>query len=62
MFQLPVGTGYLTPMIACFDGMLMSWSIGTRPDSELVNKILDAAIATLHDSEVQPAAHFGSGA
>ncbi|MEY4737192.1 MAG: hypothetical protein RL302_1511, partial [Pseudomonadota bacterium] len=38
------GKVYLSPMIDCFDGLVVSWTIGTRPDSELVNTMLDAAI------------------
>ena len=37
-------TVYLSPMIDCFDGMVVSWSIGTRPNAELVNTTLDAAV------------------
>ena len=61
-FQLPAGKVYLSPMIDCFDGMVVSWSIGTRPDAELVNTMLDAAIAKLNDSEVQPVVHSDRGA
>jgi len=46
-FQIPAGKVYLSPMIDCFDGMVVSWSIGTRPDAELVNTMLDAAIDTV---------------
>lgn len=45
-FQIPAGKVYLSPMIDCFDGMVVSWSIGTRPDAQLVNTMLDAAIET----------------
>ena len=43
-FQIPAGKVYLSPMIDCFDGMVVSWSIGTRPNAELVNTMLDAAV------------------
>ncbi|AOF82671.1 transposase family protein [Methyloversatilis sp. RAC08] len=46
-FQIPAGKVYLSPIIDCFDGMVVSWSIGTRPDAELVNTMLDAAIERL---------------
>ena len=36
-FQIPAGKVYLSPMIDCFDGLVVSWSIGTRPDADLVN-------------------------
>lgn len=48
-FQIPAGKVYLSPMIDCFDGMVISWSIGTRPDAELVNGMLDAAVETVAD-------------
>ncbi len=44
-------------LIDCFDGMVVSWSLGTRPDAELVNTMLDAAIETVVDSEDRPVAH-----
>ena len=43
-FQIPAGKVYLSPIIDCFDGMVVSWTIGTSPDAELVNTMLDAAI------------------
>jgi putative transposase len=45
-FQIPAGKAYLSPIIDCFDGMVISWSIGTQPDAALVNTMLDAAIET----------------
>lgn len=38
-------------MIDCFDGLVSSWSIGTSPNAELVNSMLDATIANLKDGE-----------
>lgn len=32
-FQIPAGKVYLSPIIDCFDGMVISWSIGTQPDA-----------------------------
>ena len=43
-FQITAGKVYLSLMIDCLDGQVVSWSIGTRPDAELVNTMLDAAI------------------
>lgn len=43
-FQIPADKVYLSPIIDCFDGMVISWSIGTQPDAGLVNTMLDAAI------------------
>lgn len=53
-FQIPAGKVYLSPMIDCFDGMVVSWSIGTRPDAELVNTMLDAAIETVTAAATGP--------
>ena len=50
-FHIPAGKVYLSPMIDCFDGMVVSWSIGTSPDAELVNTMLDAAIDTVTESD-----------
>jgi len=49
-------------MIDCFDGMVVSWSIGTRPDAELVNTMLDAAIETVATSNDRPVVHSDRGA
>jgi transposase-like protein len=61
-FQLPAGKVYLSPMIDCFDGLVVSWSVGTRPDAELVNTMLDAAIETITDSSERPVVHSDRGA
>lgn len=34
-------------MIDCFDGAIVSWTIGSSPNAELTNTILDQAILTL---------------
>ena len=60
-FQIPAGKVYLSPMIDCFDGMVVSWSIGTRPDAELVNTMLDAAIDTVSASGQRPVVHSDRG-
>ncbi len=60
-FQIPAGKVYLSPMIDCFDGMVVSWSIGTRPDAELVNTMLDAAIETVTTSSDRPVVHSDRG-
>lgn len=50
-FHLPAGKVYLSPVIDCFDGKVVSWSIGTRPDAKLVNGMLDDALDTLRENE-----------
>lgn len=61
-FQIPAGKVYLSPLIDCFDGLVVSWSIGTRPDAELVNTMLDAAIKTLANSNDRPVVYSDRGA
>ncbi len=60
-FQIPAGKVYLSPMIDCFDGLVVSWSIGTRPDAELVNTMLDAAIETVSCGSERPVVHSDRG-
>jgi transposase InsO family protein len=60
-FQIPAGKVYLSPMIDCFDGMVVSWSIGTRPNAELVNTMLDAAIDKVAGSGERPVVRSDRG-
>ena len=60
-FQIPAGKVYLSPMIDCFDGVVVSWSIGTRPNAELVNTMLDAAIDKATASGDRPVLHSDRG-
>lgn len=59
-FHIPAGKVYLSPIIDCFDGLPVSWSIGTSPNAELVNTMLDEAIGTLADGEA-PIVHSDRG-
>lgn len=61
-FQLPADKVYLSPVINCFDGMVVSWAIGTRPDADLVNSMLDAAIETVEPGNARPIVHSDRGA
>ena len=61
-FQIPAGKVYLSPIIDCFDGLVISWSLGTSPDAELVNTMLDAAIKTVADGSDRPIVHSDRGA
>jgi transposase InsO family protein/transposase-like protein len=60
-FQIPSGKIYLSPMIDCFDGLVVSWSMGIRPDAELVNTMLDAAIDTVIAGDDRPVVHSDRG-
>ncbi|MDA3950214.1 MAG: IS3 family transposase [Spirochaeta sp.] len=59
-FQIPAGKAYLSPMIDCFDGLVVSWTIGTSPDAELVNTMLDMAINGLSEGKL-PIVHSDRG-
>jgi len=61
-FQIPAGKVYLSPIIDCFGGLVVNWTIGTRPDYEWVNRMLDAAIETVATSEIRPVVHSDRGA
>lgn len=60
-FHIPAGKIYLSPIIDCFDGLPVSWTIGIHPNAELVNTMLDEAIITLKDNE-KPLVHSDRGA
>jgi putative transposase len=60
-FQIPAGKVYLSPMVDCFDGLVVSWTIGTRPDADLVNTMLDAAIERVAGSNDRPVVHSDRG-
>jgi transposase InsO family protein len=61
-FQIPAGKVSLSPIIDCFDGMVISCPIGTQPDAGLVNTMLDAAIGTVTDGDERPIIHSDRGA
>jgi putative transposase len=61
-FQIPAGNVYLSTVIDSFDGLVVSWTIGTRPDSDLVNKMLDAAIETVAAHAYRPVIYSDPGA
>ena len=50
-FSIKAGKVYLSPIIDCFDGMPISWTIGVSPNAELTNTMLKNAINTLRPSE-----------
>jgi len=59
-FAIPAGKAYLSPIVDCFDGMLSAWKISTVPDANLVNSMLDDAIASLKE-EQHPLVHTDRG-
>ncbi|EBS5765058.1 IS3 family transposase [Salmonella enterica subsp. enterica serovar Enteritidis] len=59
-FQLPTGKVWLSPVVDCFDGKVVSWSLSTRPDAQLANTMLESAIGTLNAGE-RPVIHSDRG-
>jgi len=60
-FRISAGKVYLSPIIDCFDGAIVSWTISTQPNAELVNSMFDQALATLADNS-KPIVHSDRGA
>ena len=59
-FSIPAGKVYLSPIIDCFDGLVVSWSIGVSPSADLANTMLDEAISLLRNGEL-PVVHSDRG-
>ena len=59
-FKIGEGKVYLSPIIDCFDGMPITWTVGTSPNAELVNTTLDNAIVLLKENE-HPIVHSDRG-
>lgn len=50
-FRLPAGKVYLSPIIDCFDGKVVQWSISNHPGAEMTTSMLESAIDTLVEGE-----------
>ena len=59
-FSIPAGKAYLSPVIDCYDGMPVAWTIGTSPNAALANGMLTDACSTLKDGE-KPIIHSDRG-
>ncbi|WP_242949124.1 IS3 family transposase [Acetitomaculum ruminis] len=59
-FAIPAGKIYLSPIVDCFDGLLVSWNIDTSPDSNHVNSMLDSVVQQLKPTE-KPLLHSDRG-
>lgn len=59
-FKLPSEEkAYLSPVIDCYDGLVVAWRIGRRPNAALANGSLEDACGTL--SPGQPGLPLGQG-
>lgn len=59
-FHIPAGKIYLSPIIDCYDGWVVSRKIGLSPNSELANSMLEDAIKSLQYGE-SPVCHSDRG-
>ena len=59
-FRIPAGKVYLSPIVDCFDGMPLSWSISTSPDAEMANSSLTDACGRLDEGD-HPTVHSDRG-
>ena len=60
-FKLPSEEkAYLSPVIDCFDGLVVSWRIGRRPNAALANGSLEDACRTLAPGQ-RPVCHSDRG-
>ncbi len=59
-FAIPAGKVYLSPIVDCFDGLLVNWNISTSPDALLANSMLDDAAKLLSVGE-KPIIHSDRG-
>ena len=44
-FRIPAGKVCLSPIVGCFDGIPLSWSISTSPDAEMARSDRGGAVA-----------------
>ena len=42
---------WLSPVVDCFDGMAVSWTLSRSPNADMANRMLLDAVATLRDGE-----------
>ena len=55
-FSIPAGKAYPSPIIDCYDGLPVAWTIGMSPNAALANGMLSDACSTLGEDE-KPVIH-----
>ena len=50
-FTIPAGKLYLSPVLDCFDGAIVSWTVSRSPNAEMANSMLRSALATATEEE-----------
>ena len=46
-FSLPFGKSYLSPVVDCFDGMVVAWRLSRHPTGKLATDMLEDALASV---------------
>lgn len=59
LFNIPAGKVFLSPIVDCYDGLVVAWNMSTKPDAKLVNTSLEKAMGTLADET--PIVHSDRG-
>lgn len=59
-FRIPAGKAHPSPIVDCFDGMPLSWSISTSPDAEMADSSLLGACKWLNEGD-RPKIHSDRG-
>lgn len=59
-FAIPAGKIYLSPIVDCFDGMIVTWTIGTNPSADLATTMLEQGLSSLKSYE-HPIIHSDRG-
>jgi transposase InsO family protein len=59
-FRLDGCKAYLSPVIDCYDGKVVSWTLSKHPGQAMANTMLEKAIATLKGGE-RPVIHSDRG-
>lgn len=59
-FSIPAGKAYPSPIIDCYDGLPVAWTIGMSPNAALANGMLSDACSTLGEDE-KPVIHSDRG-
>lgn len=60
MFTIGSGRCWLSPVVDCFDGRVVAWTLSESPDAEMADSMLEAACATLAPGE-RPVVHTDRG-
>ena len=59
-FSIPAGKVYLSAIVDCYDGSIVSWNMGKSPNAELANLTLDMASKHLTEG-LSPVLHSDRG-